>query len=166
MRVTGAQYLARIGVELHKIQLLGRWDSDIILRYVREAPLAAITQDVRALVSAGSCANALDVQGLEEIKQELRNEVGHVFEAWASEQALAAAARAAVPTPAPEPRHAVVRNPATRMLPRALKDRMATPPAMWHTTYGWRFGLVVYDEFESAPPGAKCRRCFGVDVSA
>lgn len=39
LRSTGAQYLARCGIEYYKIQLFCRWGSDTILRYLREAPL-------------------------------------------------------------------------------------------------------------------------------
>ena len=40
MRVSGAQLLARSGVELYVIQLYGRWGSSVIERYVQEAPLS------------------------------------------------------------------------------------------------------------------------------
>ena len=33
------------GIELLKLQLLARWSSDVILRYVRESPLCKITGD-------------------------------------------------------------------------------------------------------------------------
>ena len=39
LRATGAQYLARCGIEYYKIQLFCRWGSDTILRYLRDAPL-------------------------------------------------------------------------------------------------------------------------------
>ena len=39
-RVSGARRMARAGVELWQIQLFARWESAVILRYVREAPLA------------------------------------------------------------------------------------------------------------------------------
>ena len=39
-RVSGARRMARAGVELWQIQLFARWESKVILRYVREAPLA------------------------------------------------------------------------------------------------------------------------------
>ena len=41
LRVTGAQGLAAAGLETWAIQLLGRWGSDTVLQYIREAPLAA-----------------------------------------------------------------------------------------------------------------------------
>ena len=38
-RVSGARRMARAGVELFQIQLFARWESSVILRYVKEAPL-------------------------------------------------------------------------------------------------------------------------------
>jgi len=40
LRATGAQGLAKAGLELWALQLLGRWGSDAIVSYVREAHLA------------------------------------------------------------------------------------------------------------------------------
>ena len=48
-RVQGAQFLASMGLELFKIQLLARWASPIIMRYAATAPLRAITGDFRRL---------------------------------------------------------------------------------------------------------------------
>ena len=39
LRVTGAQGLARRGWDLWSIQLLGRWGSEVVKTYVRDAPL-------------------------------------------------------------------------------------------------------------------------------
>ena len=43
MRVSGAQMLARAGVSLHLIKLLGRWGSDAVERYVQDAALCRQT---------------------------------------------------------------------------------------------------------------------------
>eukprot|EP00439_Symbiodinium_sp_Y106_P050425 s358_g6.t1 len=43
-RASGAQFLASRGVELWRIQIFGRWDSDVILRYIREAPLCQLNE--------------------------------------------------------------------------------------------------------------------------
>eukprot|EP00971_Amphidinium_carterae_P180468 3579498-Amphidinium_carterae.1 len=45
-RVTGAQYLTAIGVEVSVVMLLARWKSEAVLRYVREAPLTSLTKTV------------------------------------------------------------------------------------------------------------------------
>eukprot|EP00438_Fugacium_kawagutii_P014285 Skav215770 [mRNA] locus=scaffold106:569116:574315:+ [translate_table: standard] len=39
LRPSGAQHMARLGVEFYKIQLFCRWGSDTILRYLREVPM-------------------------------------------------------------------------------------------------------------------------------
>lgn len=39
LRPSGAQHMARPGVEYYKIQLFCRWGSDTILRYLREVPM-------------------------------------------------------------------------------------------------------------------------------
>ncbi|CAE7394552.1 icd, partial [Symbiodinium necroappetens] len=39
LRSTGAQFLARQGIEYYRIQLFCRWGSDTVLRYLRDAPL-------------------------------------------------------------------------------------------------------------------------------
>ena len=39
LRSTGAQFLARQGIEYYRIQLFCRWGSNTVLRYLRDAPL-------------------------------------------------------------------------------------------------------------------------------
>ena len=50
-RVTGAQWLASLGVEVVKIIVLARWAGDMVLRYIKEASLACLHEDVKALES-------------------------------------------------------------------------------------------------------------------
>ena len=39
LRCTGAQHIARLGVEYYKIQFFCRWGSGAILKYLRDIPL-------------------------------------------------------------------------------------------------------------------------------
>ncbi|CAK0867373.1 unnamed protein product, partial [Prorocentrum cordatum] len=48
-RVTGAQRLSSLGVEISKIMVLARWPSDAVSRYVGEAPLDRLPAEVAAL---------------------------------------------------------------------------------------------------------------------
>jgi hypothetical protein len=50
-RVSGAKYLAGIGLELYKLAVLARWASPVIIRYVGEAPMKSITADCRRLLA-------------------------------------------------------------------------------------------------------------------
>ena len=52
LRVTGAQGLSRAGLGIHAIQVLGRWGSDAVLLYIRNAPLYA-THKYAAAALAG-----------------------------------------------------------------------------------------------------------------
>ena len=59
-RVTGARHLASVDVPLPVIKLLARWGSDVIDRYVAEAPLAALTRVyVDRVQAADAAARAL-----------------------------------------------------------------------------------------------------------
>ena len=56
MRVSGARHYAGLGLELFKLQVLARWTSPVILRYVAESPLTTITKDCRQLMSGSQHA--------------------------------------------------------------------------------------------------------------
>jgi len=58
LRVTGAQWMASIGLPLISIQLMARWDSDVVSRYVGEAPLAQVTAEYRR-ANAGADLNTI-----------------------------------------------------------------------------------------------------------
>ena len=47
LRITGAQHLAGLGIEVYIIQLIGRWGSATVFRYVAEAPLVNITEEYK-----------------------------------------------------------------------------------------------------------------------
>ena len=46
-RSTGAVWLSLIGLDIMKIKLLARWDSEIITHYARLAPLSSIADDTK-----------------------------------------------------------------------------------------------------------------------
>jgi len=47
LRVTGAQKLAATGVEIVKIMVLARWSSEVVLRYVEDAPHVGLSEQVK-----------------------------------------------------------------------------------------------------------------------
>ena len=51
-RVTGARFMAIHNIELWRIQLFGRWGSDVVLHYVQDAPVAQL--DMLALESTAT----------------------------------------------------------------------------------------------------------------
>jgi len=47
LRVTGARRLARLAIPTAVIMLMARWSSQVVLRYIRDAPLRGLTQEYR-----------------------------------------------------------------------------------------------------------------------
>ena len=70
IRVTAAQHLARIGISLPIIMLLARWESNIIMRYVSEAPLHTVTQEYRNLQAQSDIA-----KHVQDMKQEISRNI-------------------------------------------------------------------------------------------
>ena len=59
MRVSGAQTLAAMGVEVAKIKILARHSSDAIYRYVAEAPLTTLRADLGLTAPAASTPSTI-----------------------------------------------------------------------------------------------------------
>jgi hypothetical protein len=53
-RVTGAQLLGALGIDINKIRLLARHSGEAIMRYVAEAPLKSLRKDLGLLEAASS----------------------------------------------------------------------------------------------------------------
>ena len=69
MRITGARFLAPMNISVLMIQLLGRWDSAVILRYITDAPLLALT---RAFIEAkkGMTLGGTKMRAIEEFTKD------------------------------------------------------------------------------------------------
>ena len=81
LRVTGAQGLARAGIDTWAIQLMGRWGSDAVLGYIREAPLTLtgrLASDVARGMALDQVAQA--VKGFGEQGQAQANPVAPAWQ--------------------------------------------------------------------------------------
>ena len=47
LRSTGAVHLSEMGLEVSKIQVLGRWMCGVVLHYCRLAPLSTVAEDYK-----------------------------------------------------------------------------------------------------------------------
>ena len=56
-RVTGSRILARLGIDIVIIMALARWSSDVVQRYISEAPLALLADACVRGASASSGAS-------------------------------------------------------------------------------------------------------------
>ena len=89
LRPTGAQFMARLGVEYYKIQLFCRWGSDTILRYLREVPLEGSAQWLSQSMSVEEVVthttNLLKVDENEGAREAVTKAVQDALEAVSSE---------------------------------------------------------------------------------
>ena len=167
MRVSGAQLLARIQVDLFVIQLIGRWGSMAITRYVQEAPLAAgilqaprstSLEDVSALIRTHvGPSSSRDVQ-LEDTIATLTSRLDAIepnLEALKVKVATVLADTgprqlSLVQKPASQVFHAILLGPSEGVSTQLCIARC-----------GWSFGLTPHSLVAAAPTGSRrCRRCF------
>ena len=92
-RVSGAQHLAKLGFDVVLIQLMARWAGDMVLRYIAEAPLGAITETYRKLAAGRSLGDQMDelMTQVSDLKFKLDHMETAVASDLASERALVAA---------------------------------------------------------------------------
>ena len=178
LRATGAQGLARAGLDVWAIQLLGRWGSSAVLEYVREVPLE---------LSAPWAARAARQRSLDDLLRERASE--SQFPSGASSSALSPPPRVlALPAPpilapvAEDLQVALVeaeRKAAVEFAPMASCMFVSSSSGKWHrfadtklsgacagwaSACGWRFaGSLTSLEVDlpaNLEPSLLCARCF------
>ena len=161
-RVTGAQMLAALGVEVVKIMVLARWAGEAVLRYVREAPLDTLPAEVRDLEENRSVFRALerlqaDMQGLESRVEGRHSDLVRLV-AEASGRAGSAPAK-----------RYIAKGGSTRFkLHVAAVDGTEVLPSMWRTKCGVKFAtwaFTRFDSLEGVPVDTLCTKCFGTRQS-
>ena len=163
LRVTGAQYLAAMGVELYKLALLARWSSPIIMRYVGEAPMAGITADARRRLAAQSFESQVEMlwnhAKQKETLDKKRDPMKLALECEAKFVAEVRALRQQVSPP-------VIQNCDSGVWHRMVPVSPAWSSASQKTLCGWRVGAPAarLTGATELPAGTleyqRCDRCF------
>ena len=117
LRVTGAQGLARAGVDVWAIQLLGRWGSDAVLGYIREVPLE---------LAATWAAKAARAMTLEEVMRRRSPS------AAASSSSTSASTPLIVPEALVAPLAEAVAAEVVAELPLSASSFVVSPGGKWH----------------------------------
>ena len=178
-RVTGAQFMAAVGVPLLVIQLLGRWQSDIVARYVAEAPLINLTKTYKTarcsleleqvlsdlklkVVSTQSQLAQLDLRTQELVRQEA--EIEKVKSMSSGQDGNS------------ECDMPLILNPASgKVHIRSGLDvdyGETHAPSKWSSPCGWPYGSTQFKRVPSLPsnPRLWCKSCtqglFGEDTSS
>ena len=159
-RVSGSRFWAGLGMEVQKLQIFARWGSDVILRYVSDAPLAQVkilarTSSPAALASSSASSSSADAKVCElgKIVQKLTS---FVEDAVADLRQL----QDVVATRGQVPRGDYVQNADSKCWHTVLDGGAETHPSQWRTWCGWRFGLQAHLRARAiGADGATCGRC-------
>ena len=156
--------MAALGFELMVTQLMARWQSAVVLRYVADSPLAAVTQRYRDLKDSASLKQALlDVDtALGELKA--HKHIPDIREHMLQEQVLVE--RAAEPRQERVDKFILNDISGRIHFPFVMSEEV--PPSAWSTRCGWRMGLSAYTVTHRLPCKAKliCKRCLPLEHAA
>ena len=165
-RASGAVFLAQNHTELWRIQLFGRWGSEVFRQYIRDAPLSQLTHLAQeaslqsSLRAAKAELAALWAQTRD--PQAWRAKSGIQSQTVATLADCSAAAPLAPSVPLPEPKHASNRSPAGKVHVVACSGG-TLPPHAWRTTCFWCFARYSADYLISSTLGEgkiRCAKCF------
>ena len=179
LRVSGAQLLASSGIAVQLIQLLGRWTSQAVMRYVQEAhmvqlpnlPLAVVgsheqlkhSSELRLSLATELAAPARrseqissEQPPLEEVTADSETPTAPTFD-LSHIQAQIDAIQLAIQ----KPQQAYVARHRGKVLHIGMLEELHTPPQAWKTRCGWSYGLTNFIRLSEIHVGTrKCQKCF------
>ena len=165
-RASGAVHMARTQIELWRIQLFGRWGSEIFKQYVRDAPLEqlhSLAQEV-SLKSSLASARAELAAILEASKEAKVASTGLANQPVAAYLDCEAAEQIEPAVPIPDTNDPVfVRNRSLRgKIHLGARHGNTLPHYLWRTKCCWYFarGQADYALLTEEPAGPKCSKCF------
>jgi hypothetical protein len=170
-RVTGAQRLAALGVEVAKIMVMARWAGESVLRYVREAPLETLPAEVVALEEQRNLVTTLRAlhKEVRELGARIQNcEQGGEDKVSHLEERIAGIHRDLTHRAKAQPDLNVIARVGRNVeykVHNAEGNDFGIPPTEWRTKCGRKFGHWTVTRHMSEtefPADARCRDCFGV----
>ena len=161
LRVLGAQFMCRMGIDVYMIQLMGRWGSSAILRYIQDAPLQ------RQIWVASNAIAALSTQHTQSCVASSAATPGQALPiADHAQLDMAAAATALNEDVAPgvasdtSPQCHMVVNTVTAWLHKVEKGFDLSESFLWRTHCGWKFAQAQFRRTSDTHDGRPCAKCF------
>ena len=161
-RASGAVHLAASNVELWRIQLFGRWGSQVFLHYIRDAPIKQMDQ--LALESSVHLSLETAKHELQNLLRRAESSLSQVV-ACPTQEMIQDCAAATPSLEPPKPTDAFILNTtaAGGKVHRALIYGTDIHPREWKTRCSWHFGgSHTFFSTLAEQPSAKdaCRKCF------
>ena len=171
LRVSGAQWMAKSGVPLPLIQLMARWSSNAIARYVADTPLETISEVYRRAAAAKDLSEMVSdaKRSNEAAQRELVNMRAVFRDSFLEEvRASAAVGESHRVAPSVSPPY-VLKCGGGKVHIVANRAVNVLPVFEWRSLCGWKFGLSNF-AFTShrGPAEGLCAACFkgrGLDAS-
>eukprot|EP00438_Fugacium_kawagutii_P003340 Skav206167 [mRNA] locus=scaffold1545:303704:318481:- [translate_table: standard] len=175
LRVSGAQWLSRCGLGISQIQLLGRWSSSAVERYVQQAPLLQLPKISWQVLGGGQpAAPVIDVDQLEahppqaepvDVEEDTENvPMPGATLGDASLREEVAKLRDQVSGLANivlEPTEVLIHRPKFHIVHVGMVDEKRNPPLTWRSKCGWAYGQSQFYRLSSVfTTFRKCRKCF------
>ena len=171
LRVTGAQLMASCGVPVQLVQLLGRWASAAIQRYIQESPLTQAPNIPLAVHGRHEdlfgVAPTVDGEVIDPgpkpspapVSVTERVEVQQAAEPLTDPalQSELASLRASITRPS----QAYVARYRSKVLHLGCLHELDNPPNTWRSRCGWSYGLTNFIRLSEIPAGGRrCHKCF------
>ena len=140
IRILAARHLASIGISLPVIMLLARGERSIIMRYVSETPLEAVTQDYKNLQCNSEITQymkGLKSEILQNIDFTASSETELVKDLQGKCQELQKRLESIEND---KGRYIVNTDPTSGKFHSLLLDSRTLPPSEWKTRCGWKYG--------------------------
>ena len=173
MRVAGAQFFARRGIELFMIQLYARWGSSAILRYVNDAPLKTQSKVAGKLAAAmGESPSIGEVQRklravtkkgtAEDLESACKKLIEKSTDIVRPGELQALVKRVEVLEEDVDKDHKYVINTETMCVHKVYVWSNDLKPSKWKTVCNWYFSLGKenYEWLKSAEDAKTCDRCW------
>ena len=163
-RVSGARHMASSHIELWRIQLFGRWGSEVFLHYIQDTPLSQL----HSLAQEASAAHSLQV-AKNELSALLRQaqQVEHRLALPHADMLHDCEAAAEAPPPPTSDSEFIRNTNGGGKLHRVLDKDPHQHPRTWRTYCGWRYGrentehdCCSKQQADATHGKFKCAKCF------
>jgi len=165
-RVSGARLMAKKRVDIRVIMLLARWESEVVMRYVRETPLEGLTQAYLGAEPATECTSAWSLPAaqcdiaLEQVNKLADRHEAEVVRLQKELEALVAKHNTLEAFAVPQ---FVVSRGGLGTVHRAAAGYQQEPPGFWRTWCAWSYSRCSFLRMAAVdhlPSERKCARCF------
>eukprot|EP00435_Cladocopium_sp_Y103_P053688 s1791_g17.t1 len=142
-RVTGARHMASTQIELWRVQLFGRWGSDVFKHYIQDSPVAQL--DSLALETGARLSIEEAKLQLQDLLRRTASETSQPIATPPAEMLRDCETAVESVSPHGEPREWIQNSNPGGKLHRPLDCDPGLHPREWRTCCGWRFGLATTD---------------------